>query len=206
MSITKERFESGLTYAQYKAQMSRNQETLIENEDSADLDPSELTWFAQLPASVNVLVITEDWCGDAIAALPVLARLADESQKLNLRIFLRDQNLDIMDQYLKEGKYRAIPVFAFFEQSTSDGSLNELCYFIERPRSISEQMESMRADLFVHDPLFANVEPDTDFGELPDAARSRLMETIGTFRREQRAFFNRELVREVRSLLGSPAS
>lgn len=206
MPITKERFESGLTYDQYKAQMTRNQETLVENEHATELDPSDLAWFAKLPTSVNVLVITEDWCGDAIAALPVLARLAEESGKLKLRVFLRDQNLDIMDQYLKEGKYRSIPVFVFFGQSTSDDSLNELGYFIERPPRVTTQMESMRADLFVHDPVFANVEPDTDFGELPDAARSRLMESIGAFRRERRSFFNTEVVREVRSLLELPAA
>ena len=68
------------------------------------------------------MVLAEDWCGDVIANLPLLGELAQASGKLNLRVFLRDQNLDIMDQYLKEGKFRSIPVFAFFDQDFSQGS------------------------------------------------------------------------------------
>lgn len=196
MPITKERFDSGLTYDEYKAQMTRNQESLLENEQALVLDAADRAWFTDLQHPIHVLVLTEDWCGDAIATLPVLAGLAAESDRLDVRIFLRDQNLDIMDQYLKEGKYRSIPVFVFFDQA-----FNELGYLIERPSRVSEQLSILRDDLFSNDPDFANVAPDTDFGALPDVARDRLMEAIGAFRRDQRSFCNNELVREVREML-----
>src|SRR5262245_49899777 len=107
MSITTERFEQGLTYDAYKAQMTRNRERLEANEGTVELSTDDVAFFANLPAPLHVLALAEDWCGDVINNLPVLGRLAAESGKLDIRIFLRDQNLDIMDQYLNRGQYRS---------------------------------------------------------------------------------------------------
>src|ERR671933_306471 len=100
MSVTRERFEQGLSYAAYKEQMTRNREQLEANEQTMEFAPDDLAFFAQLPQTLNVLVLAEDWCGDVIANLPVLGRLAEETGQLTIRVFLRDQNSDIMDQYL----------------------------------------------------------------------------------------------------------
>src|SRR5690348_14741830 len=115
MAVTRERFEQGLTYEQFKAQMTRNQERFEANERQLALDPGDLAAFKDLPRALNVLVLAEDWCGDVIDNLPILGRLAEESGKLTVRVFLRDQNADLMDQYLKDGQFRSIPVFAFFD-------------------------------------------------------------------------------------------
>ncbi|HKD77728.1 MAG TPA: thioredoxin family protein, partial [Ktedonobacterales bacterium] len=106
MAITRERFEQGLTYDEFKAQMTRNQERFAANE-TPQIDPADLTVFRNLPKSLDVLVLAEDWCGDVIDNLPILGYIARESGKLNLRVFLRDQNLDIMDQFLNKGEFRS---------------------------------------------------------------------------------------------------
>jgi len=54
------------------------------------------------------LVISEGWCGDAAQILPVLNKMAIESDKIKLKIILRDSNDDVMNQYLTNGG-RAIP-------------------------------------------------------------------------------------------------
>jgi hypothetical protein len=55
------------------------------------------------------LVISEGWCGDAAQILPILNKMAAESnKKIDLRIVLRDENDDLMSQYLTNGG-RAIP-------------------------------------------------------------------------------------------------
>ena len=46
---------------------------------------------------------------------------------IETRIFLRDENTDLMDQFLKDGRYRSIPVFVFFDED-----MQELARFIER--------------------------------------------------------------------------
>lgn len=197
MSVTKERFAQGLTYAEYKAQMTRNQERLLANEAAVVLDSSDLAFFTQLPAPFHVLVLAEDWCGDVINNLPVLGRLAEASGKLDVRIFLRDQNLDIMDQYLKEGEFRSIPVFVVF-----DANFRELGHWIERPASVSKLQAEMRDRLFATDPILKEVAPDTPFGQFSEEARNRLMQAYGAFREEYRAFSDREVVRDLQALIG----
>lgn len=55
------------------------------------------------------LVLSEGWCGDAAQILPVLEKMAHVSNKrIDLRIALRDENNDLMNQYLTNGG-RAIP-------------------------------------------------------------------------------------------------
>ena len=196
MAVTQKRFAQGMTYDEYRVQMTRNQERFIENEQTVTIDPDDLAYFAGLPEPLNVLAIGEDWCGDVIANFPVLGKLAEQSGKLNLRVFLRDENLDIMDQYLKSGEFRSIPVFVFFDQE-----FNELGYWIERPAKMTELQSEMRGKLYATDPILSKVEPGTPIGQLPEEARNRMMEAYGTFRQEHRTFSDREVVRELRALI-----
>src|SRR5690242_18442243 len=139
-----------MSYAAYRAQMTRNQERFDEVERSVVLPADHLAFFKGLARPLNVVVLAEDWCGDVIDNLPVLGRLAQESGKLNLSIFLRDQNLDIMDQYLKNGEFRSIPVFILF-----DADFNELGFWQERPAKMSELVQEARVKHFASDPELA---------------------------------------------------
>jgi selT/selW/selH-like putative selenoprotein len=194
--VTRERFEQGLTYDDYKAGMIRNRERFIANEETLDLSDDDLEFFRRLPRPLNVLVLAEDWCGDVINNLPVLGGLAAASRKLNLRVFPRDEHPDIMDLYLHNGEFRSIPVFVFF-----DDEFKELGYWIERPARVREAMDRLRADLFANDPLLSAIPPDTAFSQLPEDARLRLGQAFGAFREENRVFSDREVVREIRELL-----
>lgn len=50
------------------------------------------------------LVISEGWCGDAAQILPVLNKMAVAShKKIDVRIVLRDENEELMNQYLTNG-------------------------------------------------------------------------------------------------------
>lgn len=57
----------------------------------------------------HLLVLVEDWCGDAINTLPVLAALANCAANIDLRILPRETNPDLMDTHLT-GVSRSIPV------------------------------------------------------------------------------------------------
>ena len=196
MSITRERFAQGLTYAEYKAQMTRNLPQLEQNEQTLELPADDAQFFAKLPQPLHVLVLAEDWCGDVIANLPTLGRLAAESGKLDVRVFLRDQNLDIMDQYLNHGEHRSIPVFVFFDQD-----FRELGHWIERPAFVTELQGKLIAELFATDPALAGVAPGTSPAQMPEAARMRLGQAFGEFRAQHRATADREVVRELRALV-----
>jgi len=49
------------------------------------------------------LVLAEAWCGDVANVLPVLAKISEESDKIELKIILRDENPEIMNAYLTNG-------------------------------------------------------------------------------------------------------
>ena len=194
MSVTRERFEQGLTYDEYKAQMTRNQERFAANEQQLALAPADLAAFKHLPHALNVLVIAEDWCGDVINNLPILGRIAAESGKLNPRVFLRDQNTDLIDQYLKEGKFRSIPVFVFF-----DDQFRELGRFIERPASVTERMAERRLEMYARHPEFGS--PEASITELPEEIRNALAEETAAWREEIRPLNNQDVVRDLRQIV-----
>ncbi len=60
-------------------------------------------------AGRKLLVIAEDWCGDASNTIPIVAKLVDMSPGLELRVILRDENPEVMDRYLTNGA-RSIPI------------------------------------------------------------------------------------------------
>ncbi len=65
------------------------------------------------------MVLTEPWCGDSAFLLPVIAEAAALSDEVTLRILLRDENLDVMDQYLTDGS-RSIPKMAAFSDDGTE--------------------------------------------------------------------------------------
>ena len=54
------------------------------------------------------LLITETWCGDAANSVPLIAKLAALNDQIDLRVVLRDENTELMDQFLTKGG-RSIP-------------------------------------------------------------------------------------------------
>jgi hypothetical protein len=65
------------------------------------------------------LVITEAWCGDAAQNLPVIEKIARESDNIETRYLLRDENLDLMDRFLTDGA-RSIPKLIAIDADTSE--------------------------------------------------------------------------------------
>lgn len=64
---------------------------------------------AALGGAWHLLVLSEDWCGDAVNTVPVVARLAELTPNADLRVLARDENPDLMDSHLT-GTSRSIPV------------------------------------------------------------------------------------------------
>jgi hypothetical protein len=140
--VTKERFEQGMTFQQYLDQMTTNKEKFVEALGAVKLTSEERAVFQGRRDRLNVLVLTEDWCGDALTNFPVLAKMADGAPNVEMRIFLRDRNPDLMDQYLNRGLYKSIPVFVFF-----DDAMREIARFTERPPRVTEYMEQKQLEL-----------------------------------------------------------
>ena len=64
--------------------------------------------IAALTTSWLWVVLTEAWCGDAAQSIPVMAKIADASPLITLKLLLRDEHPDVMNAYLTNGS-RSIP-------------------------------------------------------------------------------------------------
>ena len=63
---------------------------------------------------LKILIITEPWCGDSLALLPIIRKIAEANRRWEIKILLRDSNLETMDQFLSRG-VRGIPIFLFLD-------------------------------------------------------------------------------------------
>ncbi len=136
--VTPERFASGLTYSDYIAQIERNKEKFAANYDDTHISSENVealrALVTRLDGPAKMLVIGEDWCPDVYRGMPVMARIA-EAAGMEMRVFPRDQHMDIMSEFLNRGEYQSIPTAVFY---TRDHKY--LAHWIERPALANEQM------------------------------------------------------------------
>jgi len=135
--VTKERFAQGMTVQQYLDQMGTNKDTFVKFLGEIKVKPEDKKALESLGKKLKCMVITEDWCGDALYNVPVLLKLIEGNPSIETRVFLRDKNPDLMDQYLNKGMFRSIPVFAFFDEN-----MNEVARLLERPPKVTEELEA----------------------------------------------------------------
>ena len=64
--------------------------------------------FQKIKQPQTWLVLTEGWCGDAAQNIPVLNKIAEATEQIDLKIVLRDEHLPLMDLFLTNGG-RSIP-------------------------------------------------------------------------------------------------
>lgn len=64
------------------------------------------------------LVITEGWCGDAAQILPVINAMSAMSDQIDLRIVLRDENPELMAQFLTNGSM-SIPKMIVLDKNSA---------------------------------------------------------------------------------------
>ncbi len=123
----REYFQMGLTVEAYERLLDGDQGSLHRlYARRAEVDDAALDTICASSIR-NVLVITEPWCGDSLAILPVLARLFAEAG-CDLRVVRRDEHPDLMDGYLTNGG-RAIPILI-----AMDAAFQERFHWGPRPR------------------------------------------------------------------------
>jgi len=87
----------------------------------------------------KLLVIAEDWCGDASNTVPIVAKLADSVPGMELRVIQRDANPEVMDRYLTNGS-RSIPIVIALNEN-----FQELGHWGPRPSELQAWVMANRA-------------------------------------------------------------
>ena len=141
--VTPQRYEQGISYSEWMEKIDRNQEKFVDNYNSATLNEDDVAKIKAAMAKPNgpakVLALGEAWCPDVFRGMPVMARLA-EATGLDLKIFFRDENLDIMNEFLYKGEFQSIPTFVFY---TKDHQY--IGHWIEKAKKAREDAPILQA-------------------------------------------------------------
>ena len=140
--VTPERFASGMTYEEWMQKIDQNQKRFEENYEETSISEDDARALRALVEKPNgpakCLALGEAWCPDVFRGFPVIARIAEVSG-MELRTFLRDENNDIIAEFLKGGEHESIPVFVFYDRDH-----NYIAHWIERPAQANEEMPELR--------------------------------------------------------------
>ncbi len=183
-SVTPERFASGFTFKDYLAQIKVNKNRFEEYYSTIKLSPEDITFFKKAAKVKNgvakILVLAEEWCPDVWRGLPVMQRIA-EAGGIELKVFPRDANLDIMNQFLNQGKFQSIPTVVFY---TKD--MQYICHWIERPAVAYEERAGIEAAIKK---------------EMPNASDQELHQAIRERTQKLYPSWQQATVKEIRQLL-----
>ena len=111
-----ERFLAAPTFSEYLEGVVKNRELWHGVYDRVRLPEDLVEQARSVPGDWHIVALTEDWCGDAVNTLPVVARLAEEAG-WDMRAFGRDENPDLMDAHLTNGRSRSIPVVIVYDEN-----------------------------------------------------------------------------------------
>jgi hypothetical protein len=164
--VTPERYEQGVSYADWRAAIDRNETRFDENYEGFIPTAEEVAKVKDLVArgATKCLALGEAWCPDVFRGLPVIARIAEQTG-MDLKVFFRDQNLDIMNEFLKRGEFQSIPTLVFYDKNH-----RYLGHWIERAAKADAEMPQMAA---IRAPLN---NPD-----ISEADRARIMAEYAAF-------------------------
>mgnify|MGYP000309547273 CR=1 FL=1 len=129
-TIIKKSLENTYSYLEYKNLiknlLSKAQSTGLEQSDALTeysklndkrmkrldktikLSETTIEKFKQINQPQTWLILTEGWCGDAAQNLPVIYKLSEINENIELKIVLRDENTELMNSFLTNGG-KAIP-------------------------------------------------------------------------------------------------
>ena len=86
------------------------------------------------------LVISEGWCGDAAHSLPVIHQIADLNPNIEMRVVLRDQHEDLMNQFLTNGG-KSIPKLIMYNVDQKE----VIADWGPRPTTATQMVEDYKA-------------------------------------------------------------
>jgi thiol-disulfide isomerase/thioredoxin len=133
--------KKSLSYSEYREMVS----DLVENESTTGAELTEAMvnytllndrrmrrWDKTIKVSEEViskvknrrkkvtwLVLTESWCGDAAHVMPVMNKIAELNDNIDLKVVLRDENEELMNEFLTNGG-KSIPKLIAIDHETGD--------------------------------------------------------------------------------------
>ncbi len=138
MALSAEKFSQGMSTQEYIDQIKVNKQPFQDIYQGVEIPAETQRFFDSLSQPLKLAVFTSDWCGDALSTTPTILRLADSSEKLELEVFNRDEELELTNSFLPEHRAGTVPVFIVFDQD-----MGEISRFVETSRDLVPQIDAM---------------------------------------------------------------
>ncbi len=139
--MLRDRFYAAVPFAEFVRGTQANHELWQVMERRARVPHELLDRARELPDRWHLLVLVEDWCGDAVNSVPPIAALAEAAPNLELRVLGRDSKPDLMDTHLTHGS-RSIPVVILLDEA-----FEEVGWWGPRPAELQAWVRSEGAQM-----------------------------------------------------------
>lgn len=139
--VIKSSLSKAMTYGEYKRLLNQ----LAENNSTTGHDKSEALvghtkmnakrvnrWdktmkisyehikaISSVDLDLEWIVLTESWCGDAAHVIPAIKKVADFNDNIDLKVVLRDENEELMNNFLTNGS-QSIPKLIAVDKNSKE--------------------------------------------------------------------------------------
>lgn len=96
-----------------------NQRRMKRLDKTTKIKESDIAKIQDFKGDVTWLVITESWCGDAAQTMPVMQKIAELNDGIDVKVILRDENLELIDAFLYNGG-RSIPKLVAIDNTSGN--------------------------------------------------------------------------------------
>lgn len=134
-------FDKGISKKEYEETLTKHKVAfnhIYEEFSFPETDSTKLTEIKQ--QDLRVLIIAQEFCGHCMLDVPIMFRLAEETN-MPVSLFVRDDNLELMDQYLTNEK-RVIPIFVFINDAGE-----EVAKWGPLAPEVKKLMDELKADM-----------------------------------------------------------
>ena len=96
-----------------------NQRRMKRLDKTTKIQEADIAKIQDFKGDVTWLVITESWCGDAAQTMPVMQKIAELNDGIDVKVVLRDENLELIDVFLYNGG-RSIPKLVAIDNTSGN--------------------------------------------------------------------------------------
>ena len=113
-NLLKEGKSTGFTQNEYYLNYSKLGFSRMKRwEKTSELTAEQIQKIQKVTQKQTWLVITEGWCGDAAPVIPIMKKIADHNPLIDFKLILRDENDELMSEFLTNGG-KSIPKLIAF--------------------------------------------------------------------------------------------
>jgi hypothetical protein len=140
MPFTTDDWEAGISWEEYLDGVEKHAELWHHHWKSAQVDDLSAARLGDLPGPRRVLILTEDWCGDAVRSVPQLVMACEEAQGVEVRLIDIRSRPGLMERHRTRGG-NAIPVAI-----VQDEEGRELGWWGPRPAALQTILRQRTAE------------------------------------------------------------